>query len=106
MRSALVSPVPIIIVAVDSTPRLCATSMISHQRSPDSFNGANAFRGRSGRSSAPAPAIESSPAALIRRIASSMETPETCDMWPISDGPIEWIANCGNSRFTVPNSSS
>ena len=66
MRSALVSPVPISIVDVDSTPSPCAVSMISSQRSPDSLSGAMALRGRAGSSSAPAPAKESRPAAWMR----------------------------------------
>src|SRR3954449_12872767 len=70
MRSALVSPVPMSIVEVDSTPRLCAVSMISSQRSPDSLSGAIALRGRAGSSSAPAPANESRPAAWIRWMGS------------------------------------
>src|ERR1044072_3857272 len=48
MRSALVSPVPISMVEVDSTPRLWAISMISSQRSPASLSGAMALRGRAG----------------------------------------------------------
>ena len=69
--------------------------MTSSQRSPDSFSGAIALRGRSGSISAPAPAIESSPAALIRVIASSIETPDTLAMCRISLGPIEWMTSCG-----------
>src|SRR6478672_5421036 len=42
IRSALVSPVPIMNVAVDSTPRPCAISMISSQRSPDEDLGTGA----------------------------------------------------------------
>ena len=64
MRSALVSPVPIMNVAVDSRPRPCAVSMTDSQTSPVSFSGAMAVRGRSTRISAPAPANESRPAAL------------------------------------------
>ena len=93
MRSALVSPVPIIIVAVESMPRLCAVCITSSQRSPDSLRGAIAWRGRRGSISAPAPAIESRPAALIRRTASSMETPETFAMCRTSLGPMEWITS-------------
>jgi hypothetical protein len=95
MRSALVSPVPIIIVAVELRPLRCATVMTSSQRAPDSLSGAIALRGRSGSISAPAPAMESRPAALIRSTASSMETPDTLAMCRISLGPIEWMASCG-----------
>jgi len=106
IRSALVSPVPIIIVAVDSMPSPCAISITASHRSPDSFNGAMAVRGRAGSISAPAPAIESSPAALIRRSASSMSTPDTLAMCSTSDGPIEWITSCGYAALTEENSCS
>ena len=106
IRSALVSPVPIIIVAVDSRPSPCAVSMTSSQRAPDSLSGAIAVRGRSGSISAPAPAIESSPAALIRRSASSIDTPDTLLMCRISLGPIEWMTSCGYAALTALNSSS
>src|SRR4051812_40095193 len=103
MRSALVSPVPIIMVAVDSIPCRWAVSITSSQRSPYSLSGAIAVRGRAGNISAPAPAIESRPAALIRRTASSMETPDTLAMCRISLGPIEWITNCGYAALTALN---
>ena len=63
-------------------------------------------RGRAGSISAPAPAMESRPAALIRRIASSMDTSETFAMCMISLGPIEWMTSCGYAAFTAPNSDS
>ncbi len=106
MRSALVSPVPISMVEVDSTPSVWASSMISSQRSPDSFSGAMALRGRSGSSSAPAPAKESRPAAWIRRIASSALTPEIRAMCSTSDAPREWMTSCGNSFLIAAKCSS
>ncbi len=99
IRSALVSPVPISMVEVDSTPSLWAASMISSQRSPDSLSGAIALRGRSGSSSAPAPAKESRPALWIRVMASSIETPEIRAMWSTSEAPSEWITSCGKSAL-------
>ena len=95
MRSALVSPVPMSMVDVDSTPRRCAVSMISSQRSPDSLSGAIALRGRSGSISAPAPAKESSPAAWMRLMASSTLTLEIRAMCSTSEAPSEWITSCG-----------
>ncbi len=84
-------------VEVDSTPRLWAISMISSHRSPDSFSGAIALRGRAGSSSAPAPANESRPAAWIRLTASSTLTFEIRAMCSTSDAPREWMTSCGNS---------
>ena len=47
MRSASDSPVPIMNVAVDSTPSPCATSITCSHTSPGSLSGAIACRGRS-----------------------------------------------------------
>ncbi|CAM5456386.1 hypothetical protein SVIOM74S_05274 [Streptomyces violarus] len=71
--------------------------MISSQRSPDSFSGAMALRGRSGSSSAPAPAKESSPAAWMRWIASSTPTLEMRAMCSTSDAPRLWMTSCGKA---------
>ncbi len=103
MRSAFVSPVPIMNVAVDSTPRPCAVSMISSHRSPDSLSGAIALRGRSTRISAPAPANESRPAAWIRVMASATLTFDTFAMCATSLAPSEWSASCGYSLRIAAN---
>ncbi len=73
--------------------------MISSQRSPLSLRGAIALRGRSGRSSAPAPAKESRPASWIRVMASSTETPLIRAMCSTSDAPREWITSCGKASL-------
>ena len=75
MRSSSLSPVPIMKVAVDSTPSPWAVSMTDSQVSPLSFKGAMAVRGRATRISAPAPAKLSSPDAASRRITSSCSQP-------------------------------
>src|SRR6478609_7697380 len=48
MRSALVSPVPIMNVAVDSTPRVWAVSITASQMLPFSLSGAMAVRVQAG----------------------------------------------------------
>ena len=70
MRSASVSPMPYIIVTEVFMPSLCASSMISSQRSAPAFLGATMSRTRCTRISPPPPGIESSPAALRSRMTS------------------------------------
>ena len=42
----------------------------------------------------------------VRRIASSMDTPETFAMCMISLGPMEWMTSCGKAAVTEEKSSS
>ena len=71
--------------------------MISSQRSPDSFSGAMALRGRAGRISAPAPGEGVEPGGVDARIASSTDTPEIRAMCSTSDAPREWMTSCGKA---------
>ena len=95
MRSASDSPVPIMNVAVDSTPSPCATSITCSHTSPGSLSGAIACRGRCTRISAPAPANESNPAACRRRMTCSKVSPDTLETCTTSLPPSECRASCG-----------
>ena len=73
MRSAIVSPKPMTIVAVLSMPIVCAVFMMRSQSAVMIFFGAILLRMRSTRISAPPPGRLSSPAACSRFNVSSTE---------------------------------
>ena len=101
MRSAFVSPVPIMKVAVDCTPSPWAVSITSSHTAPVSLSGAIACRGRSVKISAPAPANESSPAACSRVMTSAKDRPDVRAMCTTSDPPSECSASDGYAARTA-----
>ena len=89
-RSSRVSTCPYIIVAVDETPRRCASRMTPSQSADFVFFGAMMSRTRSTRISAPPPGSESSPASRSRVSVSGMVSFERRAMCWISGGESTW----------------
>ncbi len=78
-------------VAVVRMPRRCAVSITSSHSDVEPLAMPMIRRTRSDRISAPPPGIESSPAAISRRSASSRESFDTLAMCCTSAGERPWI---------------